>query len=138
MSDEHTWVLNFLTAPTLALARRVEVWLPDERGALTRRIGKCERFGGLSAAIIEGAANVLYGARLVSRPGAFRHRDAWASQSVALSYAMEAYIRGLRGNSEGFAQAQLVVLTRLVRAVAAIATIDLLRTALPSNGFPKR
>lgn len=48
--DEHTWVLNFLAAPTLPVARRVEVWIPDERGTLTRSVGHCERFGLLPLA----------------------------------------------------------------------------------------
>ena len=92
-----------------------------------------ERFGSLEAAITEGAANVLYGARLTRRPAEFRHRKAWASQSVTLTYALEAYVRGLRGMSDGFAQTQLIVLTRLVRAVTAIVVIDLRR---PPPGSP--
>lgn len=92
-----------------------------------------ERFGDLNTAIVEGAANVLYGARLVSRPHAFRHRRAWEAQTSMLSYGMEAYVRGLRDVPGGFAQAQLIVLTRLVRAVAAIALIDLLSPTTPSS-----
>lgn len=54
--DEHTWVLNFLAAPTLPVARRVEVWLPGEQGSLTRSIGHCERFGALAAATTTASA----------------------------------------------------------------------------------
>jgi hypothetical protein len=94
-----------------------------------------ERFGDLKTAIVEGAANVLYGARLVSRPHAFRHRRAWEAQASMLSYAMEAYVEGLRDVPEGFSRAQLIILTRLVRAVAAIVLIDLLgSTTLSGNG----
>lgn len=92
-----------------------------------------ERFGDLNTAIVEGAANILYGARLVSRSHAFRHRRAWEAQGSMLSYAMEAYARGLRDLPNGFAQAQLIILTRLVRAVAAIALIDMLSPTTPSS-----
>lgn len=97
-----------------------------------------ERFGGLEAAIADGAANVLYGARLVSRPESFRQVKAWSAQAIGLSYGLEAYIRGLRGVADGFGQAQLMVLTRLVRAVVAIVALDLCRAAsVPSNGRAK-
>jgi hypothetical protein len=97
-----------------------------------------ERFGSVTGAIVEGAANVVCGARLASRPGAFRHRSAWRHQTVALTYALEAYVAGLRGDAPSFERAQLIVLTRLIRAVAAIALLDLRRTAsLASNGRAK-
>jgi hypothetical protein len=94
-----------------------------------------ERVGSLSAAIAEGAANVICGARLVGRPEAFRHRRAWRQQAVALAYALEAYVAGLRGHAPSLVQAQRIAMTRLVRATVAIALIDLCRgQAIPSNG----
>jgi hypothetical protein len=97
-----------------------------------------ERFGSVTGAIVEGAANVVCGARLASRPDAFRHSSAWRHQTVALTYALEAYIAGLRGDAPSFGRAQLIVLTRLIRAVAAIALLDLQRTAgLATNGHAK-
>jgi len=98
-----------------------------------------ERFGNLPTAIVEGAANVICGARLIGRPNAFRHRRAWGHQAVALTYALEAYVAGLRGHAPSIAHAQLIALTRLVRAVAAIALLDLRRAeSAASNGSPKR
>jgi len=88
-----------------------------------------ERFGTLAETLVEGAANVLCGARLATRPDAFRHASAWRHHAVALSYALEAHVAGLRGDTPSFAQAQLIVLTRLIRAVAAVAIVDLQRTA---------
>jgi hypothetical protein len=91
------------------------------------------RSGHLASAIAEGAANVICGARLVGRPGAFRHRRAWRHQSVALTYALEAYVAGLRGHAPSLAQAQLITLTRLVRATVAIALTDLGRDQLSAD-----
>ncbi|MBK5218342.1 MAG: hypothetical protein JJE35_00940 [Thermoleophilia bacterium] len=97
-----------------------------------------ERFGDLMTAVAEGGKNVLYGGRLVSRPEAFRGSKAWSAQASTLTYAVEAYVRGLRETPSGFVQAQLVILTRLVRAVAAIALIDLRRAQSPAgNGHKK-
>jgi hypothetical protein len=97
-----------------------------------------ESFGNLSTALVEGAANVICGARLIGRPGAFRHSRAWRHQAVALTYALEAYVAGLRGHAPSLAQAQLIALTRLVRATVAIVLIDLARAqALPGNGSAK-
>ena len=84
-----------------------------------------ERLEHLDGAIAESAANVICGARLVGRPGAFRHRRAWRLQVVALTYALEAYAAGLRGDAPSLARAQRITLTRLVRATVAIALIDL-------------
>jgi hypothetical protein len=93
-----------------------------------------ERFGSLSVAIAEGAANVICGARLAGRPEAFRHHRAWRHQAVALTYALEAYVAGLRGHAPSLAQAQRIAMTRLVRATVAIALIDLRRgQAIPSD-----
>jgi hypothetical protein len=91
-----------------------------------------ERIGTLSPAVVEGAANVVCGARLAVRPAEFRHRRAWRHQAVALSYGLETYVAGLRGHAASghaasLAQAQLIALTRLVRAAVAIAMLDLAR-----------
>jgi hypothetical protein len=98
-----------------------------------------ERFGSLSRAVAEGAANVICGARLIGRPEAFRHRGAWRHQAVALTYALEAYVAGIRGDAPSLAQAQLIALTRLVRATVAITMIDLSRAhTRPITVRPKR
>jgi len=53
---------------------------------------------------------------------------------VALTYALEAYVAGLRGHAPSLAQAQRIAMTRLVRATVAIALIDLRRgQAIPSD-----
>jgi hypothetical protein len=90
------------------------------------------RFGGLDGAIAESAPNVICGARLLGRPAAFRHRRAWCHQSTALTYALAAYIAGLRGHAPSLAQAQLIALTRLARATVAIAMIDRAKAQLPA------
>jgi hypothetical protein len=84
-----------------------------------------ERFGSIPSAIAEGAASVILGARLGGRPGAFRHRRAWRHQAVGLTYALEAYIAGLSGHAPSLHEAQLITLTRLIRATVALALIDL-------------
>jgi len=131
-------------APALTAAR--EAWLvlaTHEYIAVTAidsqlDVPTWERFGSVRGAIVEGAANVVCGARLATRPDAFAHRSAWRHQTVALTYAFEAYVAGLRGDTPSFAQAQLIVLTRLIRAVAAIALLDLRGAAsLASNGRAK-
>ena len=86
-----------------------------------------ERSEHLANAIANAAANVICGARLAGRPAAFRHRQAWRHQAVALTYALEAYAAGLRGHAPSLAQAQRITLTRLVRTTVAIALIDLAR-----------
>lgn len=85
------------------------------------------RLGTTADAIQASAANIVYGARLVERAEAFHHRRAWRHQMIGLSYALEAYIAGIRGDTPSLAQAQLIALTRLARAVAAISTLDLRR-----------
>ena len=93
-----------------------------------------KRFGTLDSAIMEGAANVICGARLLGRPWAFQHRRAWGHQTIGLTYALEAYVAGLKGSATSLVQAEAIALTRLVRAVAAI---DLLRVrranSVPGN-----
>lgn len=61
------------------------------------------RFPTLTDAVIEGAGHVLHGGRLLERTAAFRHRKAWRSHALALSHAIEAYVRAVRGEEEGFA-----------------------------------
>ena len=98
-----------------------------------------ERFDSLDTAIIEGTANVLCGGRLLSRPDSFQHGKAWAHQAISLTYALEAYVAGLRGNAASFVQAERIALTRLVRAIAAIHLLRVRhRSHAPSNGHPKR
>jgi hypothetical protein len=98
-----------------------------------------ERFPTLDAAIVEGASNVVCGARLLGRPEQFRHRDAWRHQAVGLSYAIEAYAAGLGGLPGSFEQAQLIGLTRLIRAVTAIQLLRLCHShPTPTNGRAKR
>ena len=127
-ATRHAWLV-LATHEYLAVSA-----LDSELGVPTYR----ERFENLTDAIVEGAANVVCGARLASRPGAFRHRSAWRHQTVALTYALEAYVAGLRGDAPSFARAQLIALTRLIRAVAAIALLDLRQAAcLSSNGRAK-
>jgi hypothetical protein len=94
--------------------------------------------GSLSAVIVEGAANVICGARLIGRPGAFRHHRAWRHQAMALTYALEAYVAGLRGHTPSLTQAQLIALTRLVRATVAIVLIDLAGDTPPTHGSIRR
>ena len=58
-----------------------------------------------------------------------KHSISYSEVISALSYALEAHVAGLRGDTPSFAQAQLIVLTRLIRAVAALAIVDLQRAA---------
>jgi hypothetical protein len=94
----------------------------------------------LDGAILEGAAHVICGARLPDRPSWFLHRRAWGHHTVALTYAMEAYVAGIRGDPASLAQAQLITLTRLTRATTALAMLELRREATPppATGRPKR
>jgi hypothetical protein len=56
-----------------------------------------------------------------------------------LTYALEAYVAGLRGDDAAFEQAQLIALTRLIRATAAIAVLDLRGgDETLGNGTPER
>ena len=90
----------------------------------------------LSTVIADTAANVICGARLVGRPAAFRHPRAWRHQTLALTYALEGYVAGLRGHAPRLAQAHRIALTRLVRATVAIVLIDLRRETLPAHAAP--
>jgi len=98
-----------------------------------------ERFGTLDTAIIEGATNVICGARLLGRPEAFRHQKAWGHQAIGLTYALEAYAAGLKGSATSLVQTEAIALTRLVRAIAAIQLLRLRRAnSAPSNGGSRR
>ena len=97
-----------------------------------------EAFDGLSGVMLEGAANVICGARLLGRPSSFRHHKAWGHQTIGLTYALEAYVAGVRGDPASLAQAELITLTRLTRAITAIAMLEPRREATPTNGRPKR
>jgi hypothetical protein len=116
--------------------------------ALDRQLERptyAKAFGDLKSTLIEGSANVVCGARLLSRPTLFGHRRAWGHHLNALTYALEAYVAGVRGDIPSLEQAQLITLTRLVRAVAAILSLELARQPLTSTnghsthrGFPQR
>lgn len=81
-------------------------------------------FPALRQAVVAGAANVLAGGRLLERPEAFLLINALVHQHEGLAHAVEFYAAGLRGHAPAQTQAQLVVLTRLLRAVAALWVID--------------
>ena len=87
----------------------------------------------LAKAIADNAAHVIYGGRLAGRPEAFRHARAWRHQTHMLTYALEAYVAGLRGHTPSLAHAQRITLTRLVRATVAIALTDLGRQTPPAD-----
>jgi hypothetical protein len=81
-------------------------------------------FRSLRQAVVGGAANVLAGGRLLERPGDFLLVNALVHQHDGVARAVEFYTAGLRGHASAQTQAQLVVLTRLLRAVAAMWVID--------------
>lgn len=84
-------------------------------------------FGGLSAAVAAGAANLLCAARLLGRPPRFRAASAWARQSDGLKYATNAYTNAQSGDAASFELAQLIIVTRLIRAVSAVALLEVSR-----------
>jgi hypothetical protein len=96
-----------------------------------------EAFDSLRDVMLEGAANVICGARLLGRPRSFRHGKAWGHQMTGLTYALEAYVAGVRGDPASLAQAELIALTRLTRAITAIAMLEPRHEARPTNGRPK-
>ena len=119
-SARRAWLA--LAARQYAVASQLDAQLPSLEYKL--------RFGSVAGAIAAGAINVLGGARLMSRADAFRHRRAWGRQGIALSHAIEAYINGLRGDREALGRAQLIVMSRLIRSVAALALVDSQRHGL--------
>jgi hypothetical protein len=78
----------------------------------------------LRQTVTAGAANVLVGGRLLDRPSDFLLLDALMYQHEGLAHAVEFYTAALRGHADAQTQTQLVVLTRLVRSVAALWIID--------------
>jgi uncharacterized phage protein gp47/JayE len=82
------------------------------------------QFGDLRQAVTAGAANVLAGGRLLDRPSEFNFFDALIHQHDGLAHAVEFYTAGLRGHADAQTQTQLVVLTRLLRAVAVLWITD--------------
>lgn len=125
-----------LNAEMLEVARRAWVTLAAREYLIIRALdgdldvsAYRERFGTLECATREGAQNLLLGGRILERRDAFIQRGAWSRQAVSLTHVVDAYTAGLRGVSAAFADTQLVVLTRLVRAVAAIVVLDMQRKA---------
>ena len=82
------------------------------------------QFASLRQAVVAGAANVLGGGRLLERPEEFLLINALVHQHDGLAHAVEFYTAGLRGHAPAQTQAQLIVLTRLLRAVAALWVLD--------------
>lgn len=82
-------------------------------------------FGGLSAAVAAGAANLLCAARLLGRAHQFRDVCAWRRQADGLTHATNAYINAQSGDAASFELAQLIIVTRLIRVVAAIALLEM-------------
>ena len=68
--------------------------------------------------------HVLVDGRLLDRPGDFLLLDALIHQHDGLAHAVEFYAAALRGHADARTQTQLIVLTRLLRAVAALWIID--------------
>src|ERR1019366_4987566 len=96
-----------------------------------------EAFDGLSGVMLEGAANVICGAGLLGRPSSFRHHKAWGHQTIGLPSALEPYVAGVRGDPASLVQAELITLTRLTRAITAIAMLEPRHQARPTNGRPR-
>jgi len=125
-SARRAWLA--LAAREYVVATRLDSELPSPGYKL--------RFGSVANAVAAGAINVLCGARLMRRADAFHHRRAWGRQGIAISHAIEAYINGLRGDRESLGRAQLIVMSRLLRSVAALALVDSQRhgSTLRTNG----
>jgi hypothetical protein len=122
-SVRHGW-LQLATnefAAVIALDRRLETPTYDQA------------MRTLPTAIADAATQVICGARLLGRPAAFRHARAWRDQTHMLTYALEAYVTGVRGHTTSLAHAQRITLTRLVRATVAIAVSDLCRNRAPAD-----
>jgi hypothetical protein len=82
------------------------------------------QLGPLRQTVMAGAANVLVDGRLLDRPGDFLLLDALIHQHDGLAHAVEFYAAALRGHTDARTHTQLIVLTRLLRAVAALWIID--------------
>lgn len=83
-----------------------------------------ERFESLDAAILEGGENVLVTTGVAAHPRAFDPGLAYARQFDALTHAVQAACGGLSGDRAAADHAQQIVLTRLLRAVAAAWATD--------------
>ena len=90
--------------------------------------------GSLRDTVMAGAANVLVGGRLLDRPADFLLLDALIHQHDGLAHAVEFYTAALRGHTDAQTQTQLIVLTRLLRAVAALWIIDARLAQIPGAG----
>jgi hypothetical protein len=80
--------------------------------------------GSLREAVTAGAANVLAGGRLLNRPGEFHLLDALVYHYGGLALAAEQYAAPLRSHEDAQTKTQLLVLRRLLHAVAALWVID--------------
>jgi hypothetical protein len=89
------------------------------------------RFASLEEALTEGSGNVLVATGLATRPEAFDAGLAYAHQFDALTQAVEALCHGLSGDRAAAGRAQQIVLTRLLRAVAAVWVTDAQLDARP-------
>ena len=92
--------------------------------------------GSLRHTVMAGAANVLVGGRLLDRPSDFLLLDALIHQHDGLAHAVEFYTAALRGHTDARTQTQLIVLTRLLRAVAALWIIGTRLAQIPAAGEP--
>jgi hypothetical protein len=82
-------------------------------------------FGGLSAAVAAGAANLLCATRLLGRAHQFRDVCAWGRQADGLTHATDAYTNARSGDAASYELAQLIIVTRLIRVVSAIALLEI-------------
>ncbi len=108
-------VWHFVAVRELEIVRLLDGELP---------VPSYSKPGSLCHTVMAGAANVLVGGRLLDRPGDFLLLDALIHQHDGLAHAVEFYTAALRGHSDAQTQTQLVMLTRLVRALVALWVID--------------
>ena len=115
---------------TLA-ARELEIVRMLDRELVSPSYGQ---LGSLHDTVTAGAANVLMGGRLLDRPGAFNLVNALIHQHDGLTHAVEFYTAALRGHHDAQTKTQLIVLTRLLRAVAVLWIIDARTAQLRGDG----
>jgi hypothetical protein len=53
----------------------------------------------LAIAAFDAQLDLIYGARSVGRPGSFQHCTAWHYQAAKLTFALQAYVAGIRGDA---------------------------------------
>ncbi len=94
------------------------------------------QLGSLHEAVAAGAANVLAGGRLLDRPCAFHLVNALIHQHDGLTHAVASYTAALRGHRDAQTKTQLIVLTRLLRAVAVLWIIDARIAQVRADGAP--